>query len=149
MRELRASMEHPHALSEFARKGMGVRSIARILNYSADFAGSYVLIENGMPFYVGISRSVLARLRQHTIGKSHFDASLTFSMAREKTGWAGKRELAMKEPAFLSVFADAQARLQRCQVATVKIENDLEIYLFEAFAAIELDTCKWNTFRTH
>jgi len=23
------------------------------------------------------------------------------------------------------------------------------LYLFEAYCAIELDTCKWNTFRTH
>jgi hypothetical protein len=31
----------------------------------------------------------------------------------------------------------------------VAIENDLEIYLFEAFSAMELDTWEWNTFRTH
>jgi hypothetical protein len=34
-------------------------------------------------------------------------------------------------------------------VAFIAIENDLEIYLFEAFCAMELDAWEWNTFRTH
>jgi hypothetical protein len=149
MSALRQAIQTPHKLSEFCQEGIGIKRIARRLGYPTDFPGSYVLIEEGKPFYVGISRSVIARLRQHTTGKSHFDASLAFSMAKEKTGWMGKREDAMRDTTFLTVFKEAQARLHKCQVAAVKIENDLEIYLFEAYAAIELDTCKWNTFRTH
>ena len=34
-------------------------------------------------------------------------------------------------------------------VAFIEIENPLELYVFEAFAAMTLGTHEWNTFRTH
>lgn len=55
----------------------------------------------------------------------------------------------MKDTDFLRAFAEAQALLLDCHVAFVEIENPLELYLFEAYCAMELDTCEWNTFRTH
>ncbi len=39
--------------------------------------------------------------------------------------------------------------LMRLDVAYVQIENSLELYVFEAYAAMTLNTHKWNTFRTH
>ena len=33
--------------------------------------------------------------------------------------------------------------------AYVDIENPLELYVFEAYAAMALGTFEWNTFRTH
>ena len=29
------------------------------------------------------------------------------------------------------------------------MEDDIELYLLEVYAAMELDTSKWNSFRTH
>ena len=55
----------------------------------------------------------------------------------------------MQDPAFRKVFDERQAHLRGLCVAFIEVENDLEIYLFEAFCAMELDTCEWNTFRTH
>jgi hypothetical protein len=34
-------------------------------------------------------------------------------------------------------------------VATIPIENPVELYLFEVYAALALGTSRWNTFRTH
>jgi hypothetical protein len=34
-------------------------------------------------------------------------------------------------------------------VAAVKIENPVELYVFEAYVAMKLGTSRWNTFKTH
>jgi hypothetical protein len=84
MVRLRAAMRKPHSLTEFCVSGDGVKTILRRLGRTNDFSGCYVLTRHGKPFYVAISRSIVARLRQHGIGKTHFDASLTYRMACEK-----------------------------------------------------------------
>jgi hypothetical protein len=70
-------------------------------------------------------------------------------MATEKTGHKMKREDAMRDGDFRKAFDEAQTLLRGCSVAFVDIENPLELYLFEAYCAMELNTCEWNTFRTH
>ena len=60
-----------------------------------------------------------------------------------------KRDQAMKDEQFRAVFFSAQERLRQMRVAFIEITNDLELYLFEVFAAMRLDTDTWNTFRTH
>lgn len=149
MEQLRSAMEKPVPASLFTVPGNGPASIARSLGRESDFSGCYVFIENGKPIYVGISRRVLARLRQHFTGKTHFDASLVYAMAQRRRQTQGKRSEVMNIPEFREVFAAMQGNLRLVQVSFVQIENPLELYLFEAFAAIELSTHEWNTFRTH
>jgi hypothetical protein len=114
-----------------------------------DFAGRYVSIDTGKPLYVGISRSVVKRLIQHLNYDSHYSASLVYRMACEEYPHEMKRDQAMKDGQFRKAFLLVKARLHRMAVAFIEIENDLEQYLFEVYAAIKLDTGKWNTFRTH
>jgi hypothetical protein len=149
MKQLRSALQEPLPASLFTVPGEGPVSIAKSLARESDFSGCYVLIENGKPIYVGISRSVLARLRQHFIGKTHFDASLVYAIAQRRLPTRGKRSAVMNTPDFKKVFASAQSYLRSVHVSFVQIENPLELYLFEAFAAIELGTHEWNTFRTH
>jgi hypothetical protein len=99
--------------------------------------------------YVGISRSVVGRLLQHGKGKTHFDASLAYWMACEKVDHNMTREETMKDTAFHEAFNDAQRLLRGSSVALVEITNLLELYVFEAYCAMELDTAERNTFRTH
>lgn len=146
---LRAAATRPHAASIFCAAGQGPASIARNLGIQGDFSGCYVLIDNSVPVYVGISRSVLSRLRQHFTGKTHFDASLVYAMAQRRLPTRGKRSEAMDHPPFQQAFAAAQAHLRSLHVAFVEIENPLELYVFEAYAAMKLSTHEWNTFRTH
>jgi len=59
------------------------------------------------------------------------------------------RSQAMQDTAFKSAFDIAQNYLRSLKCATIAIDNPLELYLFEAFCAMELDTSVWNTFMTH
>ena len=150
---LRAKFVNPIPMSIFAQPGKGVRSSCRVLGLTGDFSGCYVLLENGKPFYVGISRTVLKRLQQHTKGKTHFDASLAYKVASADWVSCDQRKMTrtkrMEETCFSPVFRGAQESI-RCQtVSFVEIPNPLELYLFEPYCAMELDTCPWNSFRTH
>ncbi len=99
-------------------------------------------------FHVGISRGVIGRLRQHVFGKTHFDASLAFRIAMTKhpdrTIVNLTRSEAMQDPLFGTSFTEAQTYLLSLQVATIAITNPLELYVFEPFCALELDTHQWN-----
>jgi len=59
----------------------------------------------------------------------------------------------MKDAGFRARFEEARSRLRDLHVAFVEIENPLELYVFEAYCALELDTGfeagGWNTFDTH
>jgi hypothetical protein len=81
MARLRAALANPVPMSSFCKQGVGVKSILSGLRRSSDFSGCYVLLQDGKPFYVGISRTVVQRLRQHVTGNTHFDASLAYLMA--------------------------------------------------------------------
>jgi hypothetical protein len=149
MARLRIALAAPLPMSSFCEIGLGVKSILSRLQKRSDFSGCYVLLREGKAFYVGISRTVVQRLRQHVTGRTHFDASLAYQMAREKTGHEMKRADAMQDPTFRLAFDEAKSLLRGCSVAFIEIDNPLELYLFEAYCAMELDTCEWNTFRTH
>jgi hypothetical protein len=149
MRRLREAMERPVQAAIFAQSKKGPSAIAKQLRLPGDFAGCYIFMEHARAIYAGISRKVLSRIHQHLCGKTHFDASLAYRMAKRKIPTRLKRGEAMQDPAFRKVFDECQAHLRGLRVAFIPINNDLEIYLFEAFCAMELDTWDWNTFRTH
>jgi len=60
-----------------------------------------------------------------------------------------RRAEAMLDQEFFAKFKISQTRLASMSVAYVEIQNDLELYLFEAYAAMKLDTSDFNSFRTH
>jgi hypothetical protein len=149
MKQLRLAFVKPFPASLFTAPGRGPAAIAQSIGRKGNFSGCYVLIENNKPIYVGISRGVLGRLRQHFTGKTHFDASLVYAIAQRRLPTKGKRSDVMKNLLFQKAFASAQTYLRSVHVSFVEIANPLELYVFEAFAAIELGTHEWNTFRTH
>ena len=55
----------------------------------------------------------------------------------------------MADEAFLAAFEQERARIRNMDVAAIEIENPVELYLFEVYAALELRTALHNTFRTH
>lgn len=121
----------------------------RTHNRKADFSGCYVLIDQGKPLYVGISRKVFKRLLDHCRGKRHNTATLAYSIAAHQFVSELPRDARMADADFLAHFNLAKLRLQKCDFAFIEIHNDLILYLFEAYCAMELDTSEWNTFRTH
>jgi hypothetical protein len=149
MEKLRAALIKPYAASLFAEDKCGPATIAKKLDLAGDFSGCYVLLNGNVPFYVGISRVVLARLRQHVTGKSHYDASLVYAIARKRFSIKNKRSIDMANPEFNAAFVEEQLRLRSRFVAFIEITNPLELYIFEPYAAMSLGTHEWNTFRTH
>jgi hypothetical protein len=55
----------------------------------------------------------------------------------------------MKDQKFLEHFNAAKRYIRGLGAAFIEIDNPLELYLFEAYCAMELDTSKHNTFETH
>lgn len=146
--ELKAAIAEPKSAGIFSRPGIGVATILRELAIPNDFSGCYVFMGD-KPIYVGVSRGVVGRLRQHLTGKTHYDASLAYSMAQRRRKTHGKRCDVMRIPEFLVEFRAAQQLLRSLSVAFIPIENPVVLYVFEAFAAMCLETHEWNTFRTH
>jgi hypothetical protein len=149
MEKMRTALRNPMQSSSFCTAGMGTKGVLSKLGRKEDFSGCYVLLREDKPFYVGISRTVVQRLRQHLTGTTHFDATLAYRMATSKTGHEMKRAEAMMDQNFRRAFEEARGLLRTCSVAFVEINNPLELHLFETYCAMELDTCSWNTFKTH
>jgi hypothetical protein len=136
-----------------AERLVGFRSAGRgalaAVGKSADFPGCYVFLAAEKSVYVGISRNVVKRLVQHLNFDSHYSASLVYRMASEEYRHEMKRDQAMKDEQFREVFFTVQSQLREMSIAFIEIDNDLELYLFEVYAAMKLDSGTWNTFRTH
>jgi hypothetical protein len=146
---LRSSIVEANTAAQFVASGGIPANLAKQLNGATDFPGCYVFLRGRRPVYVGISRRVRSRIRQHIRGRTHFEASLAYRMARRGSKPVGGREANMKLPAFLRRFTEAKTALAKYRVACVLIRNPLELYIFEAYAAMAFDTAKWNTFETH
>lgn len=149
MAELLRRMAQPTPMSAFAIEGVGVAALLAQFDLNNDFTGCYVLIDGTDPIYVGISRTVLQRLRQHVRGTTHFDASLAYRIAAANQPHGMTRHAAMSDGEFRQHFAAAQMYIRGLNVAFIEIQNPVELYLFEVFCAMELDTSVWNTFETH
>jgi hypothetical protein len=129
-------------------KSVSREALARVQKQK-DLPGCYVFLDAGMPIYVGISRSVIKRLVQHLNFDSHYSASLVYRMASKEYPHEMKRDQAMKDDQFREVFFATRSRLREMTIAFIQIDNDLELYVFEVYAAMKLNTGTWNTFRTH
>jgi predicted GIY-YIG superfamily endonuclease len=149
MERMRTAMLNPYPMTLFGTQGLGPRGILYHLSLLEDFTGCYVLIEKTFPIYVGISRSVIQRLIQHLKGQTHYDASLAYRIASENKAHGLQRKAAMKDSEFKNEFDRAKDYLKSMHVAFIEIKNDLELYLFEVYCAMDLKTVNWNTFRTH
>ncbi|MDO7846285.1 hypothetical protein Q5H92_07955 [Hymenobacter sp. M29] len=150
LERLHDTRQCPWPASVFSQPGYGVASIAKELGLPGDFSGCYVLQDGRTPIYVGISRGVLNRLRQHMLGKDHFSASLAYAMAKKDHQPTEKtRKLVMGATNFDLAFQKSQTYLRSLSIGAVEINNPLELYVFEAYAAMALGTAEWNTFRTH
>jgi predicted GIY-YIG superfamily endonuclease len=126
----------------------GIKKCLAKHNKASDFQGCYVLIEEKKPIYVGISREVFRRLKYHIKGKQDNTATLAYSIASRRFLLDGTREQKMNNKEFLAHFHEARSRIEKMQFAFVEIKDDFELYVFEAYVALELDT-RYNSFRTH
>jgi|GEM_PF-1572923 len=113
--------------------------------------GLYIFFENGEPIYVGISRTILRRLKNHFLGKTHNTASLVYLILRDKHD--REKGLFLGERAELSLFNSEREPKQeemrsKWSISIIPMEDNYEMYLTEFYLACHLKT-KWNSFETH
>lgn len=99
-----------------------------------------------IPVYVGISRSVFRRLKQHAWGKKHNECSLAYLKSKHQF------EIEEKEISRATITNDdmlpAKTIIQNYKVVLVEVQNDYDLYFLEVALAGIFNT-KWNSFKTH
>jgi predicted GIY-YIG superfamily endonuclease len=153
MAQLRNHLKSPIPMADFAINGVGPVKLQAKLGLDHDPRGCYVLLDQNQPVYVGISKHIITRLRQHVRGTDHLTATLVYRIAASNHPHGMTAAQAMKDSEFQSRFEEARQYLLSLYVSFVEIDNPLELYLFEPYCALELDTGieagGWNTFETH
>jgi GIY-YIG catalytic domain len=118
-------------------------------------AGIYLFSENGVAIYVGQTRNLRNRLKQHTGERStHFSASFAYLIAKGEAATAGmniKRTRAhlSSDPDFAALFTATRARVRDMDVQFIEVNDPIVRTMFEMFVALVLDTVEYNSFETH
>ena len=115
-----------------------------------DFKGIYIFINNDRPFYIGISKGVIGRIHQHVKGHSHNNSTLAYniSLIRHKIINGYEYKGSRDGLDFKTEVEPVKEFLSKQKVFWAHIENDEELYLFEIYCAMRLQTVL-NKFETH
>ena len=116
----------------------------------------YLFSEGEQTLYVGRTRCLRQRLRQHSIvGAQHNQAVFAFRLAREMTGrltaaysTEGSRIALCADPQFGEAFLKAKARVRQMDLRFVEETDPLRQALLEIYVSVVLRT-KYNDFDTH
>lgn len=120
-----------------------------------DVPGIYLFSEKETPVYVGQTRKLRTRLRQHTkLTAKQNQASFAFNIAKNDAEKAGIdvrrfRNLLEEDPEFISHFDDAKTKVAGMEVQFIELDDPIERTLFEVYAALALETEEFNKFETH
>lgn len=115
-----------------------------------EFKGLYIFGDeiNGKvtPVYIGISRSVFRRLKQHAWGKKHNECSLAYLKTKHQLELEGRQidRATITDEDMLP----AKEVIQNYKLVLVEVQNDYDLYFLEVTLAGKFKT-KWNSFRTH
>ena len=117
-------------------------------------SGVYLLSEKDVPMYVGQARKLRNRYDNHTAGATHNQASFAFQLAKESAREARvpvkfPRSVLQARSDFAPHFEGARRRIAAMHIQWICIEDAIERYLFEPYAALALGTEKYNSFETH
>jgi hypothetical protein len=116
----------------------------------------YLMSESGIPLYVGRTRRLRQRMRNHSNASSqHNQAVFAFRLACESlskgprtySGIGTRRALA-ENPEFSRVFGLSKTRVREMELRYVEVTDPLHQTLLEIYAAIVLQT-PYNDFDTH
>ena len=117
-----------------------------------EIKGLYVFYDkNDTPIYLGISKTIIRRIKQHFFGKIHNEATLVYLIAQHKNNqnskpWKGNRD---KLPTFINDRENIQKEMiNNWKIQIIPEPDDYKMYLKEFYYSCHLKTC-WNTFKTH
>ena len=116
--------------------------------------GVYLLVEEGVPVYVGQTQNLRRRLSQHGASWGrHNQATFAFARAREEARAdpeievARSREELESDPRFAAIFRRHRDRVAAMPARIVEVDDPELRTVFEVYATIMLGT--ENTFETH
>jgi len=117
--------------------------------------GIYLFSELDQPIYVGQTRKLRRRLKNHTnpLGKNN-QATFAFLVAKEEAEEAGVdigqyRAQLEADQEFTVHFQAAKLRVSEMDVRYIGLPGPIERSIFEIYAALALDTLVFNSFETH
>ena len=115
--------------------------------------GVYVFYEGNTPIYVGRSRRMRQRIREHGATSSrHESATFAFKLLRhqvgEPEGHASEYTRPQLQERYPVEYAAQRERVRNMRFRVVAIENPVVQTVFETYAILALDTRKYNTFHT-
>jgi hypothetical protein len=121
--------------------------------HKKEIKGVYMLVDDssGSPYYVGISQTIIRRLKQHVFGKSHNHATLTYLMARhdyEQLEGRPHKGTRMDLSYFNTHRERIQEKLRTSRVMIKEINNNFLMHAVEVHLACHYKT-RWNCFETH
>ncbi len=136
------------AINELFSIGKSEKTILKQLKLpQKDFKGLYVFWESETAVYVGISKNVIRRLVQHIKGTTYHSSTLPIKILKmddeNAYGKLGRKEFTSEILKLVQY-----GKIQKMKISFISIDDDVELYLFEVYCAIELD-CRYNTFETH
>lgn len=117
--------------------------------------GIYLFHQDSNPIYVGQSRNLRRRLKQHTAPRSRQnDASFAFNLAKRSAAQAGLtvtgfRSSVESDPGFAEHFERARTAVAGMDVQFIELADPIERTLFEVYATLALGTEEFNSFETH
>lgn len=121
------------------------KSDAKIKN---ELQGLYIFAEKDksgqiIPIYIGISRTIFRRLRQHAWGNKHNEATFAYLKAKIRLGHdKGRLNLPIHE------IKLEQEEIKKYHLMLIPETNDYDLYFMEVYISGRLKT-KWNSFKTH
>jgi hypothetical protein len=117
--------------------------------------GVYLFSDGVNPVYVGQTRNLRSRLRQHTSPSSRENqAALAWRMALKDAAAAGhpvagtRKELEA-DAQFGEHFREAKDRVAAMDVRFIELEDPVTRTIFEVYAARALGTDEFNSWETH
>lgn len=120
-------------------------------------SGVYMFSENGNNLYVGRTRNVRSRYRQHTRdGTGHNNAPFAFKLAREATGFlkstyksdSTSRANLMLDELFKGAFDKALVRMRAMEFRFVEEDDPTRQCLLEIYVSVVCGS-PYNDFDTH
>jgi hypothetical protein len=108
--------------------------------------GIYYFSEDGITLYVGRTKNMRQRYRNHCHpGSKGNDAPFAFKLARIETGKQkpsykveGSRKQLMEDELFKAAFDQSKSRIRKMELRFIEIDDPIEQTLFEVYASVEL-----------
>ncbi len=151
--EKREADEKRMARLDLFKKEFGELNVTDKKGKTKKYEGLYIFIDKDKPVYVGISRNIISRLRNHAWGKTSVTSSLAYLMAKQEHGNLNKDIYKDNINEIREKYLE-KVREFKLYIYPFKGQENTEtseyysLQLLEVLLSVRLKTC-WNTFKTH